>query len=261
MSFREHCSHCREQCSRSQVTRRNSYGRLLAMAATSREQARTDMQQAILRAAREQLADVGPAALSLRAVARDLDVVSSAVYRYVPSRDALLTLLIIEAYNDLGAFAEAAEAKAPRGDLQARFVATCSAVRTWALDHPHEYALIFGSPVPGYEAPQDTIGPASRIPLLLTNILRDRETPFTRADATETRLAKSAIAPLRAGLGSDVPDALLARGLTSWLALFGAVSMELFGHLHNVVADSPSTRKRFFELEMRNLAAGLGLID
>lgn len=219
------------------------------------------MLEAILQSARAQLADVGPAALSLRAVARDLGVVSSAVYRYVASRDALLTLLIIDAYNDLGSFAEVAEAKVRREDLLGRFVATCSAVRAWALEHPHEYALIFGSPVPGYDAPPDTIGPASRIPLLLTEILRARTAPFVVVDQAEARLAKSAIAPLRTGMGADVPDALMARGLTAWLALFGAVSMELFGQLHNVVADSPSIRKRFFELEMRNLATGLGLID
>ena len=231
------------------------------MAPPSRLQAREDMRRAILRAARSQLAEVGPAALSLRAVARDLDVVSSAVYRYVSSRDALLTLLIIDAYNDLGAFAEAAEAKVRREDLLDRFVATCSAVRAWALVHPHQYALIFGSPVPGYDAPEDTIGPASRIPLLLTNILRERGTPFTKATPAEAKLASAAVAPLRSAIGPDVPPALLARGLTSWLALFGAVSMELFGHLHNVVADAPTTRRRFFEAEMRNLALGLGLVD
>lgn len=232
-----------------------------SMTSTNRAQARVDMQAAILQAARIQLAEVGPAALSLRAVARELGVVSSAVYRYVPSRDALLTLLIIDAYNDLGSAAEIAETKIRRDDLLGRFVTICASVRSWALSHPHEYALIFGSPVPGYDAPQDTIGPASRIPLLLTRILRERRSAFDGADAAEVRLAKSAIAPLRAGMGSDVPDALMARGLTAWLALFGAVSMELFGHLHNVVADSPSVRKRFFDQEMRNLAAGLQLID
>lgn len=97
--------------------------------------------------------------------------------------------------------------------------------------------------------------------LLLTDILRARTTHFAPADASEARLAKSAIAPLRSGFGSDIPDALMARGLTPWMALFGAVSMELFGHLHNVVVDSPSIRKRFFESELRNLALGLGLID
>ena len=231
------------------------------MSSINRAQAREDMQAAILRVARVQLAEVGPAALSLRGVARELGVVSSAVYRYVPSRDALLTALIIDAYNDLGGAAEIAESKVPRVNLLGRFIAICAAVRTWALAHPHEYALIFGSPVPGYEAPQDTIGPASRIPFLLTEILRARESAFVAADPAEARLAKAAIAPLRAGMGSDVPDVLMTRGLTAWLSLFGAVSMELFGHLHNVVADSPSVRKRFFELEMRNLATGLELLD
>jgi len=231
------------------------------MAGLKRAQAREEMLQAILRAAAGQLAEVGPAALSLRAVARELGVVSSAVYRYVESRDALLTLLIIEAYNDLGATAELAEARVPRTDLPGRFVATCNAIRGWALDNPHKYALIFGTPVPGYHAPEDTIGPASRVAILLTGILIDRDTEFTGADAAECRLAKSAMAPLRADFGASVPDALLARGLVAWMSIIGAVSVETFGHLTGVVADSPVTRKRFFEQDMRNLATGLRLFD
>ena len=55
----------------------------------------------------------------------------------------------------------------------ARFVAAGRAVRTWAVDNPHQYALLYGSPVPGYEAPQDTIGPASRATLALVGIVAD----------------------------------------------------------------------------------------
>lgn len=219
------------------------------------------MLHAILESARQQLAEVGPAELSLRAIARELGVVSSAVYRYVESRDALLTLLILDAYNDLGEFAENAEAKIAREDLLERFVAIGVAVRTWALAHPHEYALIFGTPVHGYDAPEETNLAAARVPLLLTDILRARQLPFEASVDAEIRTAKAALAPLRSAMGSDIPEALLGRGLTAWMSIFGAVSMETFGHLHNVVADSRTVRRRFFEQELRNLAVRLGLFD
>ena len=138
---------------------------------TARERARVEITAEILDTARDHLAKDGAAALSLRAVARDLGMVSSAVYRYVPNRDALLTMLIIDAYDSLGNAVEKAERSVRRDDYLQRFLATCHAVRTWALAHPQEYALIYGSPVPGYAAPTDTIAPASRVPTVLITIL------------------------------------------------------------------------------------------
>ena len=129
---------------------------------TKRAQARVAMTADIKRVARLHLAEHGADGLSLRAVARDLGVVSSAVYRYVSSRDELLTLLIIDAYDAVGEAAEAA-ATDRRGGFEARWIRTTSAVRRWAVDHPHDYALVYGSPVPGYAAPDDTVDPALRV--------------------------------------------------------------------------------------------------
>ena len=130
---------------------------------TARERARAELTQEIKQEARRQLAAHGAQGLSLRAVARELGMVSSALYRYFPSRDELLTALIIDAYDALGEAAEAASAGRPAADIRGRLAATCHAVRDWALAHPHEYALIYGSPVPGYQAPQATIAPATRV--------------------------------------------------------------------------------------------------
>lgn len=118
---------------------------------------RAEITREITDAARRQLAESGAAALSLRAIARELGMVSSALYRYFPSRDDLLTALIIEAYNAIG---EAVEEAVATGDTpRARWRAAAAAVRHWAIGHPHEYTLLYGSPVPGYQAPQDTIRP------------------------------------------------------------------------------------------------------
>src|SRR5215475_3527504 len=140
---------------------------------TARERARAEITSEILEAGRRHLATDGAAALSLRAIARDMGMASSAVYRYVASRDDLLTRLIIDAYDSLGSAAESADAGIDRGDLAGRWGVICRAVRGWALANPNEWALIYGSPVPGYAAPADTIGPASRVSILLVQILAD----------------------------------------------------------------------------------------
>src|SRR5471032_709624 len=115
---------------------------------TARDRARAEITGEIKAVARRQLAEHGSAALSLRAVAREVGMVSSAVYRYFPSRDELLTALIVDAYDAVGEAVEHALAAKRRGNFVARWVAMSRAIRAWALAHPHEYALIYGSPVP-----------------------------------------------------------------------------------------------------------------
>ncbi|OEV23769.1 TetR family transcriptional regulator, partial [Streptomyces nanshensis] len=141
----------------------------------ARQRARGEITEAIKEEARRQLAEQGASRLSLRAVARELGVASSALYRYFPSRDELLTALIMDAYDALGAAAEEALAEAESaGDSHlVRWRAVCRAVRGWSLAHPHEYALLYGSPVPGYAAPSATIRPASRAALALLTVLSD----------------------------------------------------------------------------------------
>src|SRR5215467_9079408 len=111
---------------------------------TARERARAEITAELLDAGRRHLATEGAAALSLRAIARDLGMASSAVYRYVASRDDLLTRLIIDAYNSLGSAAESAESPVDRADLAGRWSAVCHAARSWALANPNEWALIYG---------------------------------------------------------------------------------------------------------------------
>ena len=109
----------------------------------ARARARMEVTAAIKDEARRQLAAEGAAKLSLRAVARELGMVSSALYRYFPSRDDLLTALIIDAYDSLGESAEAAHAEVADAGRVRRWSAVAEAVRAWALRRPHEYALIY----------------------------------------------------------------------------------------------------------------------
>ncbi len=188
---------------------------------------------------------------------------SSAVYRYVASRDDLLTRLIVDAYDSIGAAAEAAEDPVDRADLFGRFAAACVAVRTWAHANPNEYALIYGSPVPGYAAPVDTVAPASRVTRVLAQILVDAVEAGALAPSPTARPAEAAVVtglgPVRPQLPAGLPDEVVQRGLLTWLGLFGYVSFELFGQFHNVIAEEPGARDAFFAACVQEWAAQLGL--
>ncbi|WP_229074010.1 TetR/AcrR family transcriptional regulator [Actinoplanes sp. DH11] len=223
-------------------------------AANLRARVRAEMTEEIKKVARRHLATDG-ADLSLRAVARDLKMASSAVYRYFASRDELLTALIIDAYNEVGHSAEqaAASAAAPID----RWLAACHAVRDWALDNPHQWALIYGSPVPGYQAPKDTVMPATRVLLLLGGTLADayqkglvpRREPLTGGFADE-------LVPVAETFLPDLPPRVVADTMAAFFQLCGAVSAELFGQLNNTVERD---RRGFFEYQMRSAATLAGL--
>jgi AcrR family transcriptional regulator len=230
---------------------------------SARERARAEITREILEAGLRHLASDGAAALSLRLIARDLGMASSAVYRYVASRDELLTRLIIDAYDALGEAVEGAEAQVERADLLGRWTAICVGVREWALANPNRWALIYGSPVPGYVAPPDTIAPASRVAILLSKILLDGNAgggilPEVLAESVSPAVADS-LAPIRDFLGGRAPDALVQRGLIAWTGLYGMVSFELFGQLHNVVGEGPGERDAFFDECIRRWAQQVGI--
>lgn len=224
---------------------------------TARERVRAELVREIKAVARRHLADQGAAALSLRAVARELGMVSSAIYRYFPSRDELLTAVIVDAYNDVGDAAEVADAAARLDGPAARWLAVCRAFRHWALDNPHQFALVYGSPVPGYRAPQDTVEPATRIGLVLTRQLADRRARVrlpAKLSVSPSVLHRDMLDFLRRtdlGVSEDV----LVVGLWAWVHLIGAVTAEQFGHLHNVVDDL----ELFFDEQMTGIGRALGL--
>jgi AcrR family transcriptional regulator len=228
----------------------------------ARERTRAEITRQILDTARRHLATEGASGLSLRAIARELGASSSAVYRYVASRDELLTMLIVAAYHALGAAAETAEAAVARADLAGRWSAVCDAVRCWALANPNEYALIYGAPVPGYTAPAATIAPAARVSTVLLGILTDAagRLPPEMAEDDVPPGDRKALAPARSTVPPEVSDALLHRGLMAWAALFGTVSFELFGQLHGIVGEQPSDREAFFAESVRRWATQVGIV-
>ncbi len=208
------------------------------------------------------MAEAGASSLSLRAVARDVGMVSSGIYRYFSSRDQLLTALIIDAYNAIGAAAESADGACERSDFAGRWHAACRSVRNWALEHPHEYALVYGSPIPGYLAPEDTVGPASRVTLVIAAVVRDAAAagqlgdpfvaelapPLSKAATTEAKRLEQIALP-------GVSDDAIVRALVAWTQLFGLVSFELFGHFVGVVEDAEA----LFDQAVTDMGAFVGI--
>ncbi|MDX6350192.1 MAG: hypothetical protein QOF84_4982 [Streptomyces sp.] len=226
----------------------------------ARERARIEVTAAIKEEARRQLLAEGPSRLSLRAVARELGMVSSALYRYFASRDDLLTALIIDAYDSLGEDAEKALDRSQHEEPVKRWTAVCRAVRGWALAHPHEYALIYGSPVPGYSAPLDTIGPASRVGLALIAVAEDAHAAgaLVVPDETEAPIPEGVRADawrLIRDLDRNLPAGAVVGLVAAWAQLFGLISFELFGQFERVV----DARDEFFDHTVAALAHQVGI--
>ena len=248
---------------------------------TARDRARAELTEEIKTIARRQLATVGAQGLSLRAVSRELGMASSALYRYFPSRDDLLTALIIDAYDALGEAAEAAAVKSgapfaaggwadaePRDGQAARapglwdpletWVAVFGAVRDWARANPQQYALIYGSPVMGYQAPQTTVQPAARVPTLMLGLLQQAHAEGRLAtidDAPEPDGVLAGQVNVLAGLAPGVPPRVLLRTVIVWTQLFGMISFELFGQL----VGSMDPADEFFASATRQMATFVGI--
>ena len=221
-----------------------------------RARARAEVRAAILSAAAKRVAEDGATDLSLRAVARDVGMVSSAVYRYFSSRDELLTALIIEAYDSLGAHVEAhveSTSGRPGGE---RWVGAAMAIRSWALDHPNDYALLYGTPIPGYAAPDDTVASGTRVSRALVGIVREADhlDPIAADRPIEPSLSVS-FATLRAALDLDVDDTTTLAIITAWSQLFGLLTFELFGQTRNFVSDDEA----LFRAAATAMAASIGL--
>ena len=210
------------------------------------QRAETDAR--IMEAARAQLRSVGADRLSLRSVARDVGLVSSAVYRYVASRDALLTRLISDAYDSMGDAVESA-IEAGSGDLD-RWVAGALAVRAWAVERPHEYLLLYGTPIPGYEAPDDTVQPGTRVVRALAQVADDAASAGRLVSASATvptvdpvdtvdsddRLGRE-LRQLAATAGTHLDGRTVAALIIGWTQLFGLVGFEITNQTRGFVTD------------------------
>ena len=213
-----------------------------------RERYRAQVRHEVKQAALRQLAESGPAAVSVSAIGKQLGVSGPALYRYFASRDELLTELVIDAYHDLADALAASHATGP--DPRARLEGLARAYRSWALAQPHRYRLLFGSPLPGYDAhAQRLVDAAQRAMDQLLDVLRESgdDTCEPPADPLASQLAAWA-QPHVPGIG---PGAAL-RAVLIWSQLHGIVSLEIAGNWASIGLDPD----RLFETQLAALTAG-----
>ncbi|MFF4445243.1 TetR-like C-terminal domain-containing protein [Streptomyces sp. NPDC001502] len=212
--------------------------------------------------ARQQLVKLGAAGLSLDGVARDSGLPSADVEAAFPHRDDLLTALVIDAYDASGEAMEradgaAAEAGAPGG---ARLLAVTRALRQWSFANPAEFTLIYGSPVPGYHAPQDTVPSASRTPAVLAGIVRSALEAGELTPPRRPVPGPPLLLPEAVQLFGGTPEApfsdIIERGIVLWSNLIGLLVFQVFSRTHDSVRDEAA----FFDYAIAVAAESIGLV-
>ncbi len=205
-----------------------------------------------------QIADVGAPALSLRAVAREMGMTSSALYRYFSSKEQLLTALAQDGFSSLADHLEAAEAEV-EGVGVGRFFHLVRVYRRWALDHPTEYALTFGTPVPGVEedAPEVKDEMLRGVAVLLRVMIDGLRSGMIEPPGLVGPDVPALGAKLAAwGCGVDEalsPEALGAC-MFAWTQLHGAISLEVFGHMPPELLPADE----LFEYQMQEVLRTIG---
>lgn len=193
---------------------------------SARALAHAEVRRRILEVAREHVATQGAGQLSLRAVVKEVGMVSSAIYRYFPSRDALVTALLLESYESL---AQALEASPRDGSTRDRFLALAHSLVSWSQARPAEFSLLYGTPVPGYVAPPETVEPAARVMRPFLEVLASVDP----APETPVPVPSSLSAQAR-GLASALDIPLAESSVLALMAalsiLIGALTLQLDGH-------------------------------
>jgi AcrR family transcriptional regulator len=229
-----------------------------------RERLHTEMKEEIKAIARQQMALEGNEALSLRAIARQMEVTAPALYRYFASRDELITALILDAFNGLGDALETADGAVQTEQGQAaygpRLQRVLFAYRDWALTHPTDFALIYGTPIVGYVAPAPLTAAASeRSIAVIIRVLTEAFAAGALTIPSEVQqippTVQSAIVALV--VEHNYPTAVepFYAGVIAWSRCHGLVMLELFGHITPVVGDTSA----LYEAEVTTLLARLGL--
>ncbi|PNG91494.1 TetR-like C-terminal domain-containing protein [Streptomyces malaysiensis] len=212
--------------------------------------------------ARQLLVKLGAGGLSLDAVARDSGLALSEVEAVYPHRDDLLTALLIDAYDDSAAAMEQADAAAREAGASAgaRLLAATRALRRWSFANPGEFTLVYGSPVPDYHAPQDTVPPASRTPAVLAGIVRSAleagELTAPRREVPGPPLLLPEAVQLFGGTPEAPYSDLIERGIVLWSNLIGLLVFQVFSRTHDSVRDEAA----FFDYAIAVAAEGIGLV-
>jgi AcrR family transcriptional regulator len=246
-----------------------------------RDRLRAATIEEIIATARKILVKDGPEAVSLRAIAREMGMTAPGLYRYFGNYEELVRHLTASIFTELGndihQAIEAAEPPASRpavsgpdgftrAKLTVKMVAACREFRRWALNHRGEFALLFGVPLPGLDDGRYDIADECALAFAGTFFRLFLElwqkTPFPVPD--DARIdpgLRDQLGRYRDGLAASIPlGASLPLGavltfLRCWTLLYGAVAMEVFGHLRFALEDPAP----MFEITLGDLAALVGL--
>ncbi|MDH6214879.1 TetR/AcrR family transcriptional regulator [Streptomyces pseudovenezuelae] len=212
---------------------------------TPRERYRAQVRAEVKERAWEQIATAGASALSLNAIAKHMGMTGPALYRYFANRDELITELVRDAYRSLADGVR--EARAAGADA----TGLAHALREWALADPQRYFLVYGTPVPGYHAPDDITAIASEIMGYLLDALNALDVGGDWVADCPTTPLDAHLADHRDWAGDHpAPPAVLHRALTFWTRLHGILSLELAGQFHGMGFDPA----RFYEAELADLS-------
>ncbi len=228
------------------------------MARPKRDQ-RTDLQTAIKDTALKQIAENGAAALSLRAVARELNITAPAIYNHFARRDDLVTVLINEAFTSFADALEAARDACPVDDHRERLRAISWAYYRWATVHPQRYMLIFGTPISGYKTGPETATTADRSLLILASVIDGTyQAEKIHLSPGYAKLTPGLQARYEMMCQKDWPYSTIVTHLSLawWSMMHGLTSLNLYGYLPNFLADQVEP---FIELEIDRCMRLLGL--
>lgn len=226
---------------------------------TRRERIRDATKEEIKAIARRQMAEQGTAAISLRGIAREMEVTPTALYRYFASHDDLITELILDAYHAHADALEEADQTQVAEDYKGRMYAVLMAFRQWAMEHSTDFQLIYGNPIPGYHAPDEpTIQAASRNMAVVVNILSGAmEAGKLIPQPEHTHMPSTVTQQITQANRYGVKDIVVYIGALGWTRLHGIIMLELFNHLQPVVGDTEA----FYQHQIRNLINEIGLTD
>jgi len=240
---------------------------------TRRDRMRAATMEEITTTARRLLVEQGPDAASLRAIAREMGMTAPGLYRYYSSREELLRHVIATIFRELaGDIRQAIEQAGPepasgfasdsarRNHIGLKMVAACREFRRWALNHKDEFALLFGVPVPGFDdgrwdiAAQCALEFAGTFYVLFLELWNAIRFPVP-ADSEIDPVLRPQLRHFRGKLGADIPEGAILVFTRCWMVLYGAVAMEVFGHL-GFALDDPAP---MFEFTLGDLARLVGL--
>ena len=234
-----------------------------AEALSRRDRVRAATTAEIKQTARRILVEQGPDSVSLRAIARDMGMTAPALYRYFGSREELIRNVIADIFTELAGDISAAIDHAgltAGGDVTAKMIAACREFRRWSLNHQGEFGLIFGSPLPGVDDGRDDIADecgrkfAGTFFTLFLELWLRSPFPVRGPEAIDPGLRRQ-LERFRDATEAAIPLGAILVFLRCWVKLYGAVSMEVFGHLGFALDDAAP----MFEITLSELAEDVGL--